>query len=122
MEVFRQPLARKMALLGDQMVASLGNHRTLVVFRLAVVTHHTAVAGRCKQEGGQVAQEITKGEEGIDHGVIVGNEMKSAAPGWVRVPWKREQQHVGSLAPRTHSRQRWQEQITTRKTGVEGGE
>ncbi len=121
MKIFRQPASGKMALLGDQMVASLGNHRMLVGFRLAVVTPHATIFGRCKQEGSQVSKEVTKGEECTDHGVIVGNEMEDAAPGWIRVPWQREQQHVGSLAPCTHGRQRRQEQIATRKTRVKGG-
>src|ERR1700722_11993435 len=106
MKTFRQPLSGKMALLGDQMVASLGNHRVLVFFRFAVVTQHAAMAGSCEQKGSQVSEEVTKGEERFDYGVIIGDEMKDAAPGRIRVPWQREQQHVGSLTARAHFRQR----------------
>ena len=100
-----EPSPGKTALLGDQMVASLGNHRVFVFFRLAVVPQQTAMAGCRQQKGGQVSEEVTKGEECFDHGVIVGNEMEDSAPGRIRVP-RSEQQHVGSLTARIHRRQR----------------
>ena len=42
-------------------------------------------------------------------GVIVGKETKDAAPGWIGVPGKREQQHIGRLASSTHGLERRQE-------------
>ena len=37
------------------------------------------MAGRSEQKGSQIAEEIAKGKELVDDGVVVGNEMKNAA-------------------------------------------
>ncbi len=65
MKIFRQPPPGKMALLGDQMVASLGNHRVFVFFRFAIVTQHTAMAGCPQQKGGKVSEEDYERERAL---------------------------------------------------------
>src|ERR1700761_3550036 len=76
MEIVGQAAPGKPALLRDQMVAPLGDHLALVLLRLTVVIHQTAMTWCGEQESSEVAQKISKWKQMIDDRVIVGNEME----------------------------------------------
>jgi hypothetical protein len=72
------------------------------------------------QEAGEIPGQASEWKQLLDHGVVVWYEAKDASRRRVCSPWERQQEHIGSLSPLAHCFKRGQNQVTTRKPGIEG--
>ena len=91
MKIVWQTPAGKMTLLGNKVVATLGDDRPLVLFGFAVIAHDAAMAWCTQQERSHISDEAAKRKKLFNDGVIIRNEMEDAATRRIGVPRQAEQ-------------------------------